>query len=167
MGEWLIICDIDEYFYMSDNMKLIDYFNSDIKSDQLWVPWRLFGSKYIDTPKSLVKSLLVRKEKQVVSSSHPYGYGKSIIRTNKLQHINVHSHEMNEGSILIDVNFNDSLRLNHYKLISESYYKYNKCVRQGGETKFGMGKTYTMEGFYGQNKAYLEIEDNVLAKKYN
>ena len=55
------------------------------------------------------------------------------------------------------------LRVNHYKLISESYYKNNKCVRGGGES--GRCHVYTMDNFYKNNKSYLEIEDDILAKK--
>lgn len=160
--EWLIVCDIDEYFYLADDMKLVDFFNSDIQSDILWVPWRLFGTKYIDTPKSLVKSLLIRKKYQV-KNDIVYGYGKSIIRTNKLSRLNVHLCDMKPGRRHCNIDFNDLLRVNHYKLISESYYKNNKCVRGGGES--GRCHAYTMDNFYKSNKSYLEIEDDILAKK--
>ena len=65
----------------------------------------------------------------------------------------------------IKLDLNDKLRLNHYKLISESYYKNNKCVRGGGES--GHGYMYSMQSFYKQNKEYSEMEDTVLAKKYD
>lgn len=158
--EWIIICDIDEYFYINDNIKLIDYFNNNITHDILWVPWRLFGTKFKDTPKSLVKSLNIRKKDEIKNS---FGHGKSIVKTYKILKLNVHLCDMLDNSKLLKIKFDDSLRLNHYKLISENYYKNNKCIRGGGES--GMVITYTMECFHKQNKSFLEIEDNILCNK--
>ena len=67
------------------------------------------------------------------------------------------------NSLYVLYHFNDTLRLNHYKLISEDYYKNNKCVRGGGES--GLVITYTMDSFKKQNKDFLEIKDDVLCKK--
>lgn len=158
--EWIIICDIDEYFYINNNIKLIDYFNNNITHDILWVPWRLFGTKFKDTPKSLVKSLNIRKKDEIKNS---FGHGKSIVKTNKILMLNVHLCDMLDNYKFLKIKFDDSLRLNHYKLISENYYKNNKCIRGGGES--GMVITYTMESFHKQNKTFLEIEDNILCNK--
>jgi len=173
--EWLIVCDIDEYFYIANDMTLIDFFNSDVQQDIIWVPWRLFGTKYIDTPKSLIESLLIRKKDQelgrvendfwsVDGAGTTSGYGKSIIKTEKIERLGVHICTMETNATGIKLDLNDKLRLNHYKLISESYYKNNKCVRGGGDS--GHCHVYTMDYFHKVNKSYLEIEDDVLAKKY-
>ena len=42
--EWLIVCDIDEYFYLNDEMRLIDFLSEPPFPDAYWVPWRLFGT---------------------------------------------------------------------------------------------------------------------------
>ena len=162
--EWIIICDIDEYFYINDNIKLINYFtdnkNNNLNYDILWVPWRLFGTKFENTPESLVKSLVFRKKDEIKNS---FGYGKSIVKTNKILKLNIHLCDMIDNYKLLKIKFDDSLRLNHYKLISEYYYKNNKCSRGGGES--GMVSIYTMKSFHEQNKNFLEVKDNILANK--
>lgn len=159
--EWIIVCDIDEYFYLNDKTKLIEYFNKKIEHDILWVPWRLFGTTFKNTPDSLIKSLLLRKKDEIKNS---FGHGKSIIKTKKLLKLNVHLSDMEKNIPIKKIDFNDKLRLNHYKLISEDYYKNNKCVRGGGES--GLVITYTMDSFKKQNQNFLEIKDDILSKKY-
>ena len=44
---------------------------------------------------------------------------------------------MEQDSRRRNIDFNDVLRVNHYRLISESYYKNNKCVRGGGRKTHG------------------------------
>lgn len=175
--EWLIVCDIDEYFYLENDMRVIDFFDLEIDGDIMWVPWRLFGTKYTgtDTPKSLVKSLLMRKKDQVFGkvmdnfwdvdgAGTTSGYGKSIVKTKKLKHIGVHISTLETGAKGIILDLDDKLRVNHYKLISEIYYKNNKCVRGGGDS--GHCPVYTMPHFHKMNKIYSEIKDDVLAVKY-
>lgn len=159
--EWLIVCDIDEYFYLNDEMRLIDFLYEPPFSDTYWVPWRLFGTTHKQTPESLVKFLLLRQKDPVGEIIG--GHGKSIFRTDKLIRLNVHGSDMIKGAKLCRVGFNDKLRINHYKLISEDYYKNNKCVRGGGES--GPCHVYTMERFHSDNNSFLDWKDTVLSDK--
>jgi predicted metallo-beta-lactamase superfamily hydrolase len=159
--EWLIVCDIDEYFYLNDEMRLIDFLSEPPFPDAYWVPWRLFGTTHKNTPKSLVKFLLLRQKDP--TGKIIGGHGKSIIRTEKLKELNVHSSDFTGKAKKIRVGFNDKLRINHYKLISEDYYKNNKCVRGGGES--GHCHVYTMGRFHSDNNSFLEWKDKVLSNK--
>ena len=57
-----------------------------------------------------------------------------------------------------------NLHLNHYMLMSEEYYKNNKCVRGGGETGHTTDK-FTMPAFYNMDSSFNEIQDVQLARK--
>ena len=85
--EWLIICDLDEFFYGYPN-KLIDTIDEFSKFDIIYSNWRMFGSDgLIEHPKDIRKSIVHRQEKL---NDHT----KYIFKPNKItniNHIGIHS----------------------------------------------------------------------------
>ena len=59
--------------------------------------------------------------------------------------------------------FDHEIKLNHYKIISEDYFKTVKAVRGGGSS--GISRCYTMEYFYKHEEQWKDVEDNELKNK--
>ena len=55
------------------------------------------------------------------------------------------------------------MHCNHYKLISEKYFKEIKSVRGGGQS--GLSNNYKFENFFNENKLYNDIIDDSLKNK--
>jgi Glycosyltransferase family 92 len=120
--EWLIICDLDEFFYgcpdtlynLLDNYK--DY-------DIIYSNWRLFGSDgCIDHPEDIRKSNLHR-------DSNLSSLTKFILRPNRIVSwdIQLTIHEvLGLGNYIIE---NDKIHLNHYVTQSLEYFTKVKMTR--------------------------------------
>ena len=183
-SEWVILCDIDEYFYNKHNYKNIVHFlknTGEISNNigTIWTPWKLFYAAKTDKiESSIIKELLYRRP---VVKINDYGCGKSIYRTRDLNQLSIH-HGSNPYNYVLnreilnkrkDQNNNDTLILNensniccnHYRFISKDYYNKVKCIRKGQKSK--QNHIYTMEYFNTINSEKQQLKDIVLYdKKY-
>ena len=78
--------------------------------------------------------------------------------------LNLHQCKVLEGINFVRFDYSSDLNLNHYKLISEEYYKNVKCVRGGGNSGLNK-KDYNMEYFREKQKEYSEVKDKELKRK--
>ena len=161
-SKWVIICDIDEYIYNTNkNSTISDYLRDNINIDKFFIPWKLFAglNENTDTiiPTNLIMSLTTRKKDILINK----GFGKSIVKCEKL--IILETHNSIIDGITKILTLEDGLHCNHYKLISERYFKDVKCKRGGGQS--GLCRNYTMEHFHKENELYNEIIDDELKNK--
>ena len=99
---------------------------------------------------NLINDLTYRNNKININNT---GYGKSIIKCTNLNFIRNSLFYSNWFNFL-KLNLTYSLHCNHYKLISEKYFKDVKCLRGGGQS--GLSKNYKLDHFYIENKLYNE-----------
>lgn len=161
-SKWAIICDIDEYIYNINNNSTIKKFlidNNNNNIDKYWIPWKLFAAHNNPDiiPNNLKLELTMRKN----SISNKNGFGKSIIKCEKL--IKLETHNSIISGVKKILTLHDNLHCNHYKLISEKYFKNIKCIRGGGQS--GFSNNYTINYFYMENKLCNEILDVGLKNK--
>ena len=88
-------------------------------------------------------------------------FGKSIIKCNDLIQLETHFSSVNGNTLKL--NLSSELHCNHYKLISEKYFKEIKSIRGGGQS--GLSNNYKFENFFNENKLYNDIIDNSLKNK--
>lgn len=158
---WVIICDIDEYIYNTSYDKTIKtYLNNVNNCEKFWIPWKLFSASNDPNiiPTSIVYDLTTRKN-DIIDKK---GFGKSIVKCTNLIQLETHNSSIN--GITKNLTLSDNLHCNHYKLISEKYFKDIKSKRGGGQS--GLTNNYKIDNFYIENKLYQGVIDNSLALKY-
>ena len=154
LTEWLIVCDLDEFFYSYPNnlSKTLDEFN---EYDVIYSNWRMFGTDgFKEQPSNILKSILHREPN--VNAHSKYIFKPKNI---KLDDHSVHRLSRNDVK---EITENDKIILNHYPIQSEEYFKKVKMTRGDVNTP-DSDKVRDMKYFhdYDQNKT---IKDDVLAK---
>ena len=119
--EWLIICDLDEFFYGYPN-KLIDTIHEYKEYDIIYSNWYMFGSDgLIEHPADIRKSIVWRDK----NFHKPTKY---IVKPNKIKNLNdLDIHTINNMNNKIIVN--DKIRLNHYPIQSLDFFTKVKMTR--------------------------------------
>jgi hypothetical protein len=149
--EWLIICDLDEFFYGYPN-KLIDTINEYKDYDIIYSNWLMFGSDgLVEHPPDIRKSILWRDEKIHQNT-------KYIIKTDKLKNIeDIDIHEIHNITNKIIVN--DKIRLNHYPIQSLDFFTKVKMTR-GDATSNIVENVRDMKYFnkYNENMNYKDTD---------
>jgi len=119
--EWLIICDLDEFFYGFPK-RLSETLDDFSKYDVVYSNWRMFGSDGLEKhPENITKSILWREPE--VTRTTKYIFKPSKIKN--VDNIQVHSLDNDENSITE----NEKIRLNHYVIQSKEYYQKVKMTR--------------------------------------
>lgn len=159
-SKWVIVCDIDEYIYHTNNNKKIpDFLINNEQYSRIWIPWKLFGaSKNPNIIPNLINDLVYRQKS---INTEKIGLGKSIMKCSNLIELETHFSIVNGNTLRL--NLTSELHCNHYKLISEKYFKEIKSVRGGGQS--GFSNNYKFENFFNENKLYNDIADNSLKNK--
>jgi hypothetical protein len=143
--EWLISCDLDEFFYGYPN-KLIDTLDDYADYDIIYSNWLMFGSDGLkEQPEDIRKSILYR-------SPELHELTKYIFKPSKLNNIDqlqIHWIDNMDNKIIV----NDKIRLNHYPIQSVEYFTKVKINRGDADTtnnvrdmnyfkRYDEGKTY-------------------------
>ena len=156
LTEWLIICDLDEFFYgVPDNLsKTLDEFS---EYDIIYSNWRMFGTDGLkEHPSNILKSILHR-EPNMNHTKYIFKPRKVLLNHDTLDHINsVHRLNADDGKSIIE---NDKIRLNHYPIQSEEFFKKVKMTR-GDVNLTDMVRDMKYFHDSDQNKT---VKDDVLA----
>lgn len=171
--EWIIVCDMDEYFYAKDRKKTIKDFLTAIPSNVhgIMIPWLMYGSNKLDKQPTSVKKGFTKREKWSTFlenlGNNPHGKCKTIVRTSALTQLETHKQVIQSSYVFPDrsalrnlkeiVGPDQPLRLNHYTHMSMQYYTDVKCKRGGGQ-----GASYDLDRFKKEDKRFNEIEDKAL-----
>jgi hypothetical protein len=178
--KWLIICDIDEYIYARNGYNKIPEVLNKLPShiEKIWLPWKNFGSNgHQIQPSNIIQSFI----KMGKNMEKKKGEGKIIVKTENLIEIGTAGHRVNLSKNDIYYNINGdkhdnfivthekcakfNLHINHYRTMSEEYYKKVKCTRGGGE--FGLNYRYKPNYIKNLDKNFNQIVDTELATKKN
>jgi len=149
--EWLIVCDLDEFFYGYPN-KLSETIDEYKDYDIIISNWRMFGTDgHIKHPTDIRKSIVWR-----VPTLHKNT--KYIFKPDKLQNIDDLSlHKINNMNNKIIVN--DKIRLNHYPIQSLDFFTKVKMTR-GDATSTVVDNIRDMNYFnnYNDNMTYKDTD---------
>lgn len=136
--DWLIICDMDEFFFsVPNNTTLKSLLNDELSMyDYIRIPWKLFKHDCYNQPKSVISDNLYTHEIPIDPTSPSKGY-KNIVRTKALVSINIHNCSVKKNSKELKFNecHNNLIQNNHYRTQSEEYLRGVKEIRGGGVTK--------------------------------
>ena len=119
LTNWCAFIDVDEFFYLKYNTNIKSFITSKNNFDLIYIRWLLFGTSfYIDCPPGLIMS-------NFKNHSSKYDIlGKSIVKLNKISHIN-HNHLINTTIHIkkFELDHNSDLgsvpiHLNHYYMTS-------------------------------------------------
>ncbi len=119
----LIVCDIDEYFFVRDGRLLSEYlrekFTGPSAPAEIYAHWTMFGSSgHEKQPPSIRKGFLWKR--RALDSNM-----KSILFVPTIKKIEVHRHIVRGPSVCV----NEDLQLNHYAIMSKEYYRTVKMTR--------------------------------------
>jgi hypothetical protein len=121
--KWLIICDLDEFYYgVPNNLSItIDEFDD---YDLIYSNHRNFGTDGLEKhPENILKSILYREDNLGGDTFTKYIFKPKAL--NNLNDIKVHKVENIDNY----VNENDKIRLNHYPIQSLEYFQKVKMTR--------------------------------------
>lgn len=178
--EWIIICDIDEFFYTSKNTDTIkSYLNSLPRNiGQLTVRWLLFGSsnRIIDTPKSVISGYNLRKKYPTELFKEP----KSIVKRIAVKELcrpNPHEHTIKNEYKTLKLHYNSEneildspIRINHYVIKSFDYFFNVKLKRNRPDMPIDLDENINYFKRHDTNEIYddkLEQKKKYLLCKSN
>ena len=136
--DWLIVCDMDEFFFsVPQNSTLKSLLNTRLSIfDYINIPWKIFTHACYNQPKSVINDNLFTHNEHNDPMSNTKGY-KYIIKTKVIKSINIHFCITNVNSKLLFIKdcHNKLIHNNHYRTQSEEYLRGVKEIRGGGVHK--------------------------------
>jgi len=112
--EWLIICDLDEFFYGVDDTlnKTLDNYS---EYDVVLSGWLLFGSNgtQIEQPKNILKTIVMREEVHRTT--------KYIFKPQNIDATAIGVHDINQEGCK-QILENEKIKLNHYRIQSKEFF---------------------------------------------
>ena len=158
--EWLVIADIDEFWFCRDGRKISDVLgNMDYQTEIIYTSWSVFGSNgHLKHPASVRTDFVMRQER---APARARGEQKWICRTKALrQEKNVGVHQIKNACSSKTITDNETFQLNHYQIQSEEFFTTSKMTR-GDAAKSKWNDMRTMEYFNSIDRL-ATIEDRVL-----
>ena len=125
--EWLLIADLDEFWFVRNGESLASYLRNVSPGFHLiYVNWTIFGSSGHETqPESLRRHFVMRQERL---GAHEVR--KWVCRTRALRRgarLSVHNvNKICSSKVIYD---NDNLKINHYMIQSREYFENTKMTR--------------------------------------
>ena len=160
--DWLIICDIDEFFFsVPENSTLKSILNEKgNKYDYIRVPWKLFKHESYYQPKSVIEDNIFTHEKEIDPTSSSKGF-KCIIKSDVVNSLRVHACRIKKRTrtLLLDNCHNNLIQNNHYRTQSEQFLRGVKEIRGGGVHKF------KYKNFSSHKKDIYNFKCDALANK--
>ncbi len=125
--EWILIADLDEFWFVKAGGRLADYLAQlSKKIDLIYVQWRIFGSNGLENQPSSVRKSFTRCHKSLTRFENT----KWLCRSRKLPHyrsFKLHKvYSVNSARVSFE---NENLQLNHYMIQSREYFKNAKMSR--------------------------------------
>lgn len=124
--EWLLIADLDEFWFCKDGRKLPNLFHMYEGHDLIYVNWSVFASNKSEThPKSLRRELILKRPTMGGNLST-----KWLCRTNALvQSEQIYTHKVHNIDSSRTISDNVHLQLNHYVTQSKYFFRTVKMTR--------------------------------------
>jgi glycosyltransferase involved in cell wall biosynthesis len=159
--EWLLMADIDEFWFCRDGSKISDMLGTyEKQTEVIYTNWSVFGSNgHLKHPVSLRTDFVKRQERAPARSR---GSRKWICRTKTLKQAkNVGVHHIKNACSGRTLTDNDTFQLNHYQIQSEEFFRASKMTR-GDASNSDWNELRTMEYFNSVDR-FATIEDRALA----
>ncbi|WP_160382234.1 glycosyltransferase family 2 protein [Pseudooceanicola pacificus] len=155
---WLMLADLDEFWFRPDGGTLPDLLADFDKFDLIYTNWSIFGSSGLrGHPDSIRRSLTLRRP-----GLGPHDSTKWILRTSSLHRTSqIGIHKVRGINSRRTVSDNERLRINHYIIQSEDYFRRVKMTR-GSAALASRDSLRDMEYFRGIDVLCTE-EDRLLA----
>jgi len=163
---WLLYCDLDEFAF-GINQKLVKCLNQLEGYNVIYMNWLMFGSNgYIAHPYDIRTALTYREP-------NFHELTKYIIKTDFLtdsSQINIHNVSYNDQRYIYNSTSDNLLRMNHYPIQSEEFFKKVKMSR-GDATSSNNVRDMNYFNSYNKNTDFRdEILKNLIVNpsiKYN
>lgn len=195
MSKWVIVCDLDEFLYNTEqNATIVDFLHSVPNNiGQVYIPWKMFGSSgHIEQPTNVVSNFKKRTNYdknngqgiKIVNGIWK-GFCKTIVRTKALRsfwihysfldgewreicsdHSDIDKEEPAFQKITEQILKASTLHLNHYAIQSLNWFKEVKMTRGSVQSKKN-DKIRDLKYFQDYDRDSNEVYDDSLAKKKN
>jgi hypothetical protein len=155
---WLAVCDLDEFFYGVDKKLSIKLRSFEKDIDYVSCNWFMFGNDgLIEHPPDIRTAITHRKEKMWNETKYIF---KTSIIANSSQ-INIHNltnlSYVDKNRIRIA---NQLIKLNHYPIQSEEFFKKVKMTRGAADTVL-CDNIRNMDYFHGYNENTTFVDDTL------
>jgi hypothetical protein len=121
VSKWCYLCDVDEFIYLNDNIKLDNILNEYDNFDIIFIPWLIYGSSFnIEQPDGLV----INNFKYHSNKYHKIG--KSFYKMDMINYIS-NPHIINNNHTCFQFSYTEKLfdlpiHINHYQINSIKTY---------------------------------------------
>ncbi len=124
--EWLMVADLDEFWFCKDGAKLPDALVEYDGYDVIYANWTMFGSSgQVDHPRG-IRENFVHRSKGVAGNNET----KWIVRCKAAPHARMFGiHKVFGGESARTITDNQRFQLNHYVIQSEEYFRKVKMER--------------------------------------
>jgi hypothetical protein len=124
--QWLIVADIDEFWFCKDGTQLNDIWPQYHGYDVVYVNWSIFGSNGHDQHPSSLRKSLTKKQAHLASNM----FTKWACRTSAIQSIdNIDIHKIIGACSSRTIADNQAFQINHYVTQSREYFAKVKMTR--------------------------------------
>ncbi|WP_170773622.1 glycosyltransferase family 92 protein [Ruegeria lacuscaerulensis] len=152
--EWMLVADVDEFWFCKDGAKLVDALEQFDDVDVVYANWTVFGtSGHKEHPNSLRKNLVKRKP-----GLSPHKWRKYLVRTSvpkKLGDIGVHY--VRGADSCRTISDNETFQINHYQFQSLHYWQNVKLTR-GDADKFHQDHSRKLQHLIDFDKLCTELD---------
>ena len=124
---WLIVCDLDEFFFGVDKRLKTKLMQLDNYYDIVICNWKMFGSNGLITHPQDMRLEITQRVKQLNVNT------KYIVKTNMIESENIEIHNVN-NAIHRKRTANHLIQLNHYPIQSLYYFQTVKMTRGAADT---------------------------------
>lgn len=151
---WLIICDLDEFFYGVDNklrnkINCLEYYNV------IYCNWLMFGSNnFINHPPD-IRTALTKREPEFHYNTKYIFKPKCIESSNQISIHNLHYYDNNKIRIA-----NQLIRLNHYPIQSVEFFQKVKMTR--GDALNNNDENFRDMNYFERYNINTTYEDTIL-----
>lgn len=124
--EWLLIADVDEFWFVRDGRTVADSLSEFSEFDVLYGNWSIFGSSGFDYQPESVRTSFVMRQPVL----GPHKFTKWICRTSSLKKFSqLQVHKVKGACSSRTVSLNDVFQVNHYIIQSREYFEKVKMSR--------------------------------------
>ncbi len=156
--EWLLIADLDEFWFVKDGKRLVDVLDHYHESDVIYANMSVFGSNGLDDqPQSVRSSFLMRQE-----PLGPHKATKYLCRCSCLKNFSqLEVHKFRKVCSSKTISDNAMFQYNHYIIQSKEYFEKVKMDR--GDVKNPMhDATRDWSYFEGIDKSCTVFDDSIV-----
>ena len=156
--EWLIIADLDEFWFCPDGSTLQEKLMNFDGLDVIYANWRMFGSSgLINHPKSIRESLIHSDPKLAAHCNTKY-----LCRTSALRGAwAVCIHKIAGANSNKTISDNENFHLNHYTIQSREFFE--KCKMQRGDASTAKYDNFRDWSYFERYDAPCTAEKRLLS----